>query len=326
MTQATAFRLMERSPYSALSLCRLTIYSASFRSELSSNPENLSMPRLHSFHVPLLAISVVLLTGSLRFQTRSSTTVASPAFVPALVPLPEYLAGSAVEPEKIFDMVLQALDPTKSEWLEVKIHQRMRSDDIAFEARSCLVRGPNQCARLETTVQAGDDARQLLVVCDGTVLAQALRRPAEPHQVTTVTLPTVPPGTKGLAVLKERERLLLENGCGGPYPLLENLRAKLKDLQMETGLLAGQPTLRLTGSLDPASNPIAVDRHFARPAQSCSLFFDAQSLLPVRIEWRGSGVLLLELEYRDLHLNRPLSHDDCIREFTFAPVPAPGAP
>src|SRR5207244_562821 len=106
--------------------------------------------------------------------------------------------------------------------------------------------------------------------------------------------------TKGPAVLKERERLLFENGCGGPYPLLENLRAKLKDLQLETGLLGGQPSLRITGTLDPASNTIAADRHLPCPAQSCCLFVDVQSLLPVRIEWRGSGVLLLELDYRDL--------------------------
>jgi hypothetical protein len=275
------------------------------------------MSRLHSFYVPLLAITMVLMTGAFSFQTRSSPLLATPTFVPQTLPVAEKMRELAGQPDKVLELALAALDPKKTEWLEVQIRQRLRDDGFAFEADSRLVLGPNHCARLDTTLRNGMPGR-IVVVSDGTFMAQAFHLPPQPQRTSCWSLPAAPAENNDPAIGRERDRLLFEKGCGGPYPLLLDLRNRLKDLQVTTGVLADKAVFCCSGRLDQAA-AIAKELRYARNAQTCQLFLDAQTMLPVRIEWWAGGRLLLELEYRQLKINQPLTHEQCVKEFTFGP-------
>jgi hypothetical protein len=61
------------------------------------------------------------------------------------------------------------------------------------------------------------------------------------------------------------------------------------------------------------------------PPRLCRISLDAKTLWPCRVEWWGgvkpgdASVPLLELEFRDAVLNRPLPPERCAREFTWSP-------
>lgn len=308
---------MERSPYSALSLCRLTIYSARLRPELSSNPENLPMSRLHSIYAPLVAISGVLFSGALSVQTRSSSPIARPTFLPQLVPLAEDNDRLVAEPSRIIEAALKALDPKYLHWLEVRIRQRMWDQEFAFEADSRLVLGPNHCARLETAVRQGGEPGRVLVVCDGSVLAHLVQLRGGSQHLKSLKLPA---HEEQPVVPSARDRMLADNDCSGPYALLADLATRWKNLQVTPGLLNKTPALRLIGTLDSIPPAAADDVRRALPVRSCRLFLDAQTMLPIRLEWWSEHGIILELEYRAWRINRPLSHEECEKEFTFDPA------
>ncbi len=91
-------------------------------------------------------------------------------------------------------------------------------------------------------------------------------------------------------------------------------------LTAQTGRLRGRPALRIHGR--PTTAWTVAPGTAA--ADFCYLYLDAQTLWPSRVEWwagdrHSNPRLLLEIEFRDPQLNRPLSLAECIHAFSYRP-------
>jgi hypothetical protein len=276
------------------------------------------MTRKHLVLIPLVACSLLLIMGALEREPTPVTQHSKIFFVA------QPIAGDArlehATPRQILAEAAAALSPEKTLWLQLNTWQKQLDGEASFEAEARLVRGPNHCARLEMTVHRGPKHTQIVTVSDGVVLARSQRLPDQPAAVTTWRLGT-PADT---SAPRDVDQVLAEHGCGGPYWLLKDLERILDGLQGTPGIWEGKPVIRLAGSvkrgtLAPPENPGAPS------ARSCYLYLDADSLWPHRIEWWTSprpvacDVPLVQLEFRDPQVNQPLSHEDCVREFTYQP-------
>jgi hypothetical protein len=120
--------------------------------------------------------------------------------------------------------------------------------------------------------------------------------------------------------------VLSAHGCAPPVVLLRQLRAAVSHWQAERGVRSGREVLRLSGPLKVGAGRIS--RWAALGATTAYLELDAATLSPYRFEWRrgtapGRDALVLEMEYRDAEVNRPLSLAECTRAFSYVP---PGNP
>ena len=258
------------------------------------------MSKKFLFLLPLLSAAPLFLAGALRRPVPD----AAASFSPQTVPLaPDLVSADAAT---LFDRALDRIGPEKVRWLKVHLRQHMETAETAFDAEGTLQLGPDRCARLEMNVNTGGKRSRSLVVSDGHAVAQATESGSGPPNITT--------GLLG-------DRRLEELGCGGPYPLLKELRNRLASLKAEIGLLQRRPVVRIGGRL--AKKSPGAD---AMPplADFCYLYLDAQSLWPGRLEWWGSDAKqnarpVLAMEFTDPEVNRALSLDECVRVFSYRP-------
>jgi hypothetical protein len=266
------------------------------------------MMRNNGVFVLLFSCTLLLVMGALDRQSTGYSSVAGAAFV---------AQSSEIEPSaaQILARAAANVDPANVQWLTCKIWQKQIAEELSFEAEGRLVRGPNQCGRFEMKVRTGDNATEVVTVSDGIGLAHSCRHVGKPAQVATLKFVTaedrpLPP--------EHIEAILHSYGCTGPYQLLKDLEARLENWQLATGTWKDRAILRLTGSVknDPAESS-------EMNPKTCHVFLDEQTLWPLRVEWwaprDGGDYLFLAMEFRDAVVNLPLSHDDCVREFTFLP-------
>jgi hypothetical protein len=295
----------------------MPLYSASQSVELSSNPEQLAMSRTPLVLLALFVVVPLFLTGALHRSPVHNTP--PPVFVPNAVALPNEWKDAGVA--TLFDRAIERLSPERLAWLHVIVWQRMAVAEVPFESTGALQIGPDHCVRFDLAIHAGASPGHRLVVSDGRCVAQVVRLGKAEPTVTCCLL--VPEGLGGRQPPpKNPAETLRDLGCGGPYPLLKDLHGKLKELSMQSGLLQGRPQVRVQGRLSPA--PRAAEPATAVAADFCYLYLDAQTLWPGRLEWWAAhGArdqrLLLEIEFRDPQLNRPLSLPECIRAFSYRP-------
>ncbi|MCS7045373.1 MAG: hypothetical protein NZO58_03355 [Gemmataceae bacterium] len=212
---------------------------------------------------------------------------------------------------RLLDSLL--LEMAKVRWLRLTVAQQ--SHGGGFRSWSKVTLGPNDCARAETVIHADGTTTHLLAVCDGRSLAEVTRRDGGPEKVATFRLPQAGPnGARG--------QFLRKFGCVGPAAIVAELRAVVPRWQVDTVRLDGKETLRLEGRVD-TTHPRVAGR-WGGAAMTCRLFVDAQSHWPVRLEWwRGQpaamGRLELVIEYRDVVVDQPLTHEQCVRAFSYDP-------
>lgn len=195
----------------------------------------------------------------------------------------------------------------------------MNASEVGFLAEGSLQLGPGHCARLDMQVHTGTVGSRLLVVSDGHALARITRYAGEAPIIAGQLL--VPSPADSIAALVAPDQLLRDNGCGGPYPLVTQLRDKLTKLSTQTGTWNGRTVARLHGTCAAGGS---ADLTSTLVPEFCYVYVDAQSLWPHRIEWWGKDQApmarpVLEIEFRDPQLNRPLSMPDCIRAFSYQP-------
>lgn len=261
--------------------------------------------------VPALSLTLLFAAGAWETRERASGVQAS--FVAEPAPLAPHAGLGGAE---LLDRAVSALAPDRVTWLKTSLWQKMNTPELRMEAEGFLVRGPNHCVRLEMTVRAGGQPAKMLVVSDGVVLAKVHHTPEQAARSLCSAMPA------GEGEHAAKEAVLLEAGCAGPRALLEDVKNKLKDLQVEAGQCQGQSVLRVSGVL-PSANENALS---FKPSV-CHVFLDAKTLWPVRVEWWGKKrerdplSLMLQMEFRDPEVNRPLSHDDCARLFSYQPNP-----
>ena len=258
--------------------------------------------------VPCLTCLSFLAAGAWPRPVRNSPLAAADPFLAQPLPLDQIAGGGDRDGAQVLQRVRATLRDVR--WLSVTIWQRLHDGNNSFESTAKLILGPDQCARMETTLQVrGVSCRQLLV-SDGRAFAEVERWPGESEKISGGCLPGMETGTA-------REQFLRRRGCTGPLPLVSELQTSVRQWQVLTGMWQQRPVLRLQGTLEPGG------ANGAQPAaRCCRLYVDAASLLPLRLEWYKHAdpqrsPLFLEMEYRDLELNRPLSAQECARAFTF---------
>jgi hypothetical protein len=107
-----------------------------------------------------------------------------------------------------------------------------------------------------------------------------------------------------------REEFMRSQSFKGVAPLLLNLQQQLVFTGLQEGQWKGHKVHKLTGvwSANITTGIVqqigGLDRWPAALARKCVLYLDAQSLWPLRVEWRGGPAkgeeqVLLQMEFRD---------------------------
>lgn len=272
------------------------------------------MPKKLLLLVPLLTALPFFVTGAL---CRPAVAPIAP-FAIESISLNAELAPRGLAADDLLQRTINRLDPAHLAWLRLKLWQRMRAGEIVFESEGTLQLGPEHCARLELAVLSGAVPGRWLVVSDGHALAHVVQLGDDAPAVTSRLL--VPPHEPDKPAPPPADVTLRGLGCGGPHPLLLDLRGRLRQLTAQTGRLHGRPMVRLYGRLNAAAAPAP-----GTPAADfCYLYLDAQTLWPSRVEWwageqKTNPRLLLEMEFREPQLNHPLPFDECVRAFSYRP-------
>lgn len=281
--------------------------------------------------LPVLSCSALLLLGGMGPVRPSATPRAEPPAPPAppappSQPVPP--AGLADDPAALADLdrALAVLAPGRLRWLEVGLWQRVTEQGESCEATGRYLAAPDGRVRLDLTTRSGGAAGTLQVVNDGTTLWQATRVGAGPwgngsrYRVGDVrrqlSRPEVPEAV--------REDFLRRQDCAGVLRQLPALRQRLTWFRREAVRREGRLLVKLSGTWKPAEAAGLV-----RPGQpwpddvprQCRLYLDPVTGWPHRFEWWGpdpprpGDALLIQLEFRDPVLNRPLSAEQCARAF-----------
>lgn len=260
---------------------------------------------------PCLTCLVFLFSAALSRQIRPASAAAhvprSSQFVSAAQPD----KGDMLDGPRLLDQACAALRSAR--WFKATIWQRMQSDSSSFESEAILVLGPNHCARMEMNVRTQAQSCRILMVSDGRTLAEATSLPGEPDKVAARQLPAA-------EAVVQRDVFLRRHGCAGLLPLMLELKANKTVWHAEAGFMRNMRVVRLTGNLE--SIPAPTSPPGASSAGQVRIYFDAASLLPVRLEWStgadpARSPMLLEMEYRGLELNRAMSQEECAHAFTF---------
>jgi hypothetical protein len=266
---------------------------------------------------PIVACPLLLVMGALNQQPRQASAAVNTPFVSEPSAAPSALSRQA--PQEILARAVATLEPQRLSWLIVKTWQKQVDDEISFEADGRLVLGPNHCARLDMNIHGTTGSNSVVIVSDGVGVARACRSANKRAEVTSQRFlsPAKTPLTG-----PQIDQVLSNHGCGGPYRLLNDLAGKLDNIQMEMGVWQRKSVVRLTGFLKAAK---LKESGLTVEPRLCRIYLDAHTLWPHRVEWWASRqpndaeFLFLQVEYREPQINQPLSHEDCVREFTYVP-------
>jgi len=260
------------------------------------------MSQSQSILVSTLACSTLLLTGALSRQDLPPPQTAPSLFTPQSAP-------ADARP------LLQELSAKPIDWLSATVWQKMSDGENNFEATGTLLRAPNNRFRMQMEVRSTKSA-QLLIVSDGVTLQRSCRiGSAKP--IIEIASMGQQPGAKAAELHLAPTDLasLLRHVCEG-----------LREATVQSGLWQDLPVLRISGAWAPRGDTPSELRPPVQP-RTCNLYLDARTHWPIRVEWQGSEsphdapVLLLQMEFRDLSVNQPLSDEEAARLFCIAPQP-----
>jgi hypothetical protein len=277
------------------------------------------MPTRILFLLALVGSGVFLLSGAWSSAPADLPPEPETPFVAQTVPLEDDIIGSGIDAGQLLQKAVERLDPGHTVWLKTKIRQTMTDEASSFVAEGVLQRGPNHCAHLQMETDALGKKRRLLVVSDGEVVAQVRQVPGAEDVVEVVKVPA--------GDVRSRETFLVAKSCGGPRPVLESLQKNLKDGRLQTGLLHDVPVIVIKGEFE--SDVKGICAGVATPVKSATIYLDAKSLWPVRLEWWGvdskkAPRRVLCIEFLEPELNRELSLDECVKVFSYRPANEPG--
>jgi hypothetical protein len=265
------------------------------------------------FFFSLFLTIAVFLTGAWTTTLHPSLKPAEDAFVPKTMPLDADIIGSGIDGPQLLEKASEKLRPTRVAWMKTKIRQSMTDSDSNFVAEGFLQRGPNHCARLEMDIDTNGHRTRLLVVSDGTVVAQVREAPGEAPALAIDDL---------VDQASARDAFLDSKGAGGPLMLLALFRKNLHNASLRTGLLQERGVIQIKGDLEPASMSICACTSIT--VRFGYVYLDATTLWPTRMEWWGldkecNPRPILRIEFLDPELNQALSDAECARLFSYQP-------
>jgi hypothetical protein len=282
------------------------------------------MSRYSLLLILTLAGAAFLLSGMGDRQPPQHANASPPVSTPPSTP-----AEVGPDPERLLDQAINSLSPAQLSWVEFKIWQQLREDGSVYEVTGRYLAAPGYRARLELHTRVGATRGELKFVCDGHQLWH-LQRVGKTAPIDMVwELPPLQSGQPGLStpegVDRARTEALRKHTSGGVGPMLQALRTRLKKLQGKAVRWKGIDIVRVTGVWPEDPSQLLAVPEYIRPRQvprRCSIYLDARTLWPHRIEWWYSErptdtlALLLETEFREPVLNSPLPPDRCAQEFT----------
>jgi hypothetical protein len=273
--------------------------------------------------LPALVVPTVLLTGALN---RPSAPPAAAAGAAPLAPLPRD-AGAT----QILERAIEALSPSRISWMETTVWQQLACEDFTSQAEGRFLAGPDQRLRLQLRLRLGRACGEMSVVSDGTTLWQSSQVEGGERSVSRMEVQKVLSALASPAVGPKVRDEFFQNLCfAGLGPMLQGLRTRMTADRRETLSWKGRDVTRLTLHWSPEQARTLAPAGEPWPAylpRTCLLYLDAASLWPLRLEWWGPtsredrDTPVLQMEFRDPVLNRPLSQEQCAREFSFDPGP-----
>ena len=289
------------------------------------------MPFSRFLLLPVVACSTLLLMASLGTVTPSGTFCPGqqPETVPdapTAQPAPSSAGAPDAEASAAFDRAVALLDPGRLAWLETKLWQRVRVEDVTCEAEGRFLSGPGHRFRLDLKTHRGATDRTVQVVSDGRTLWQATRLGegtwgrSSRLRLNEVLALLDRPDTAPVV----RDEFYQGQGCGGLPTLLPSLRRRVEWVRKEAVRRNDRLFVKLSGAWTPAAAAALAPAGKPWPAhlpRQCRLYLDPETSWPHRLEWwgpdpaRGGDVPLVEVEFRDPMFNRPLSAEQCAREF-----------
>jgi hypothetical protein len=273
------------------------------------------MPRYPLLLLLALAGAVPLLTGMVNRQA------------PSPPPPPPSAGGAEIaEPARFLDRAIEAYAPERITWAELRLWQRIVDDGAAYEVQGRYLAAPGHRLRLELETRVGRTRAAMKWVSDGRVLWQWQRVGT---QAPTLLGTELPHAQTGLSTADQVAwavgETLRTKAFGGVSPLLKMVRERLGNLRGKAIRWRGFEIIQVTGAWPEDPGQLADMPDYLRPRhvpRLCSIYLDAKTLWPHRVEWWGSEqpddqpVLLLQTEFREPVLNRPLPPDRCAQEFS----------
>ena len=269
-------------------------------------------------------ILILALAGAALLLTGMVNRPAPPASaVPAAQTNP---AAEVSNPAQLLERAIAAFAPARILWADVKFWQQTQEDEAVFEISGRYLAAPNLRMRLELFTQVGATRGELKMVSDGQRLWQWQRIGTQEPGITLVDLSDLDPGkTAPAALAQARADGLRDRGFAGVSTLLRTLRTRLQQLHGKAMRWKGLDVIQVTGTWPEDPAKLAAVPEYIRPRmvpRQCSIYLDARTLWPHRIEWwyserpENAPVLLMQTEFRDPILNRPLPPERCAKEFT----------
>jgi hypothetical protein len=272
---------------------------------------------------PLLLVTI--LAGATLLLTGAGNSKPEPAAAPA-PPDPSAPPAESAEAARLLDRAIEMYAPAKVAWLELTLWERIWENGVGREVQGRCLAAPGHRARLELKVQVGQTSGELKLIGDGKRLWQWQRLGDDPPVTSQGEMPGPSEVLKTPeSVAWARGETLRQQGLLGPGPLLETLRQQTQGLRRQAVRWKGIEVVQVTGGWPGAAAKLARVPDYARPRETprlWSVYLDAASLWPHRLEWWGSErpqdpcMLLLEMEFREPAVNRPLPLERCVREFT----------
>jgi hypothetical protein len=274
-----------------------------------------------------LVILSAALTRTLASVAPTTAAVSPELEISTVPPAPPPQADIAAE--RCLDQAIELFKAERVNWLEMTIWQKAQVPGFSYEADGSYRLAPGQRFRLEMHTHPAEGEGTMLSVSDGQQLWRAGRSGKGPWEnVTHINLSEVFAAMNGPVGQQLREEFLQRPHFQGMTPMLRHLRTHLVWAQADLLRQTSGGRIRLVGvwSKEEAMKKVAPNQPWiaALPRQ-CHLYLDARSYWPQRVEWWGPTTaggpdrLLVQMEFRNPVLNRPLSADVCARLFAFHP-------
>jgi hypothetical protein len=281
------------------------------------------MSRYSLLLVLTLAGVALFVTGMGNRQPPQPAAASPPAPTP-----PSTSAEAVPDAERLLDQAIDTFAPARVSWAEVKLWQQFREDASVYEVTGRYLAAPGHRVRLELHTQVGATRGELKLISDGQCLWHWQRTGRVDPIIWAMELPKLQAGQPGLTtpegVAWARTETLRAQTFGGVGPILQTLRARLQQVQGKAVRWKGIDIVQVTGAWPEDPSQLAAVPEYIRPRQVprlCSIFLDARTLWPHRLEWwyserpTGSPALLLQTEFREPVLNYPLPPERCAQEF-----------
>jgi hypothetical protein len=265
---------------------------------------------------------MLLLLSSLAILLTSAS--AEPPGKPEQAPAPKLKSDpAAVEALK---QAVEHLDMKRHGPVKTDLWQEVDVQGLAFQAQGTYLAASGQRLRLELRINriAGTSA-DTKVISDGKVLWEISEIGTQGPSVARVDLKRVLEEMDSPDKLKTRESFLQSQSFAGLTPLLDNLKMHITFTALEDTTWKGRKVKRLTGTWSDAPPIDTKDWAEFMPRQ-CTLYLDAETYWPHRLEWWGPTVrgeprskdaLLMQLEFRNGQ--RPKEQDLAGGDFTYDP-------